>query len=64
MNVAEGLRDPLPDWVEHAHLAKYYGIPPWEMSFAPIRWVIRTRLLVEAQHRANRIRRDAASGTE
>lgn len=61
-NVRAGLSPPLPDWVEEARLAKYYGIPPWEVAGAPARWIARTRLLHAADQQVERNRAASSQG--
>lgn len=50
----EGRIDLLPDYVDDITLAQHMGIPPWELMDAPSHWIEKYRIVLAAQHAAQK----------
>lgn len=54
--VAAGRGTPLPDYVDEILVARYLGIPPWELQDVPYYWYRATEIVMLAQHEAEQAR--------
>lgn len=56
VEIQAGRAEPFPDWIEVMGLAKRFGVAPWEVGSIPQVWVMRARVMDEAERRYDEIR--------